>query len=68
MIILQYFCREKYVRQRKEQYKLFLAKIEIEECSPEIGRSLFSFHFATLPEKDDISSDSKMQADWCGVT
>lgn len=54
----------------KKRHKLFLAKIEIEGYSSEIGRSTLSFHFyATLPEKDDcISSDSKMQADWCEVT
>lgn len=71
-IIMQYcLYREKYMfTKKKKRHKLFPAKIEIEGCSSEIGRSTFSFHFyALVSAKDDcISSDSKMQADWYGVT
>lgn len=47
-----------FVKKKKKEYKLFPAKTEIEECLLEIRKSLFSFPFATLPEKDDcISSE-----------
>lgn len=39
-ILLISLSRKICSSKKKEQYKLFPAKIEIEECSPEIGKSL----------------------------